>query len=105
MQLERTALHNSKGTPSYLSQLERNTEPSTTTRLEFFAITRKEPPATKLGASPPTKTGEDSPAKTREEPSGTLHLKRSSCAANSDEYTKVIREEPITSRAEQPCEN
>ena len=49
MQLEKTPFHNSKGTPSHLSQLERNTKSSTTTQLESFAITRKDPPGTKLG--------------------------------------------------------
>ena len=101
-ELKRTPLHNSKGTPSYLSQLERNTKSSTTTQLKSFAITRKEPPATKLGTTPLTKTGENFPAKTREEPSGTLCLEKSPCATNSDEDSEVTQEKPVTTRMEQP---
>ena len=49
-QLKKMPLYNSKGTPGRLSQLKRNTNSSTTTRLKSFAITKKEPPAMKLGA-------------------------------------------------------
>ena len=63
MQLERTALHNSKGTPSYLSQLERNPESPTTIRQELYAVTRKEPQLIKTEEGP-TKIGEGFPAKT-----------------------------------------
>ena len=77
----------------------------TTSPLESFAIIRKKPPEMKLGDPPTTtKTGENFPAKTREEPSGTLRLERSPCAANSDEATELIQEKPVTTRVEQPHE-
>ena len=52
----------------------------------------------------PTKTGENIPAKTKEEPSGTLCLERSPCAANNDEDIEVTQEKPVTTRVEQPQE-
>ena len=52
----------------------------------------------------PTKTGENIPEKTREEPSGTLCLERSPCAANNDEDIEVTQEKPVTTRVEQPQE-
>ena len=53
MHLKKRLHHNSKGTPSHLSQLERNPESPTASQEEPYAITRKEPPGTKLGACPP----------------------------------------------------
>ena len=52
----------------------------------------------------PTKTGENIPAKTRKEPSGTLCLESSPCAANSEEDIEVTQEKPVTTRVEQPHE-
>ena len=54
MQLKRRPNHNYKGTPSHLSQLERNPESSTITLQEHYIITKKEPLATNRG-SPPSK--------------------------------------------------
>ena len=48
-QLKRRPHHNSKGTPSHLSQLERNPESPIASLEEPCAITRKDPPGTKLG--------------------------------------------------------
>ena len=61
-------------------------------------------PSDETRGPPPTKTVESFPAKTREEPSGTLRLERSPCAANSDEATELIQEKPVTTRVEQPHE-
>lgn len=49
MQLERRPNHNSKGTQSHLSQLERNPESSTITLQEPYIITKKEPLETNRG--------------------------------------------------------
>jgi len=42
-----------QGTPSYLSQLERNPESPTTIQQEPYAITRKEPQVIKTEEDPP----------------------------------------------------
>ena len=55
MQLKRRPHHNSKGPPSHLSQLERNSESRTTSLEEPCAATRKDSLAAKLGAPPPPK--------------------------------------------------
>ena len=49
-------------------------------------------PSDETRTPPPLKTGDNFPAKTREEPSDTLHVERSPCAANSDEATEVTQE-------------
>ena len=64
MHLKKRLHHDSKGTPSHLSQLERNPESPTASQEEPYAITRKDHPVTKLEAPAP-KNGENSPAKIR----------------------------------------
>jgi len=47
MQLKRRPLHNSKGTPSHLSQLKRNAESPTAIEQKPSTVTRKEFQGTK----------------------------------------------------------
>ena len=50
MQLERKPNQNYKGSPSHLSQLERNPESSTITLQEPYIVTKKEPLVTNRAA-------------------------------------------------------